>query len=66
MSPRSDQFRAHALTAETSANAASDPAVKRRFLDIARSWHALATMVDKGKDVKIVAGPPSRETPDGT
>jgi hypothetical protein len=60
MSPRSDGFRAHALTAEASAKAASDPEVKRKFLEIARSWHALAEMADKGKDVKIVAVPPEQ------
>ena len=64
MSPKSDQFRAHALTAETSANASSDPDVKRQFLDIARSWHALARMVDKGKVVNIVVVPVSTETHD--
>ena len=64
MSPRSDGFRAHALTAEASARAASDPEVKRKFLDIAQSWLALAGMVDKGKDVKIVTAPSER--PDAT
>ncbi len=57
MSPRSDGFRVHALTAEASARASSDPEVKRQFLDIARSWHALAEMANKGKIVKIVAAP---------
>jgi hypothetical protein len=64
MSPRSDGFRVHALTAEASAGAASDPEVKRQFLDIARSWHALADMVDKGKVVKIVVVTGTTETGD--
>jgi hypothetical protein len=59
MSPRSDGFRAHALTAMASARAATDPEVSRKFMDIAQSWLALAAMVDKGKDVKIVAAPDS-------
>ena len=62
MSPKSDGFRAHALTAENSARAASDPEVKRKFLDIARSWHALAEMVDRGKVVQL---PDSTEKPGG-
>jgi hypothetical protein len=66
MSPRSDRFRAHALTAEASARAASDPEVKRKFLDIAQSWLALAGMADRGKEVKLVAVPDSTEKPDGT
>jgi Tfp pilus assembly protein PilP len=66
MSPKSDQFRAHALTAETSAKAAPDPEVKRQFLEIARSWRALAAMVDRGKVVEIVAAPGSTETGDAT
>jgi hypothetical protein len=64
MSPKSDGFRAHALTAEASAGAASDPEVKRQFLDIARSWYALAEMVDKGKVVKIVVVTGATETGD--
>jgi hypothetical protein len=64
MSPRSDDFRAHALIAEASARAAIDAEVGRRFWDIAQSWLALAEMVDKGKDVKIVAVP--TEQSDGT
>ena len=54
MSPKSDGFRLHALTAEASAREAADPEVKRRFEDIARSWHALAEMADKGQIVKVV------------
>jgi hypothetical protein len=41
MSPKSDGFRVHALTAEASARAATDPEVKRKFLDIAQSWLAV-------------------------
>jgi hypothetical protein len=66
MSPKSDGFRAHALIAEASARAATDAEVGRRFWDIAQSWLALAEMVDRGKDVKIVAVHDSTETPDGT
>jgi hypothetical protein len=67
MSPKSDGFRAHALTAEAYARAATDPEVKRRFLDIAQSWLALAEMVDRGKDVKGVAVPdPPAEPGDST
>jgi hypothetical protein len=40
MSPKSDGFRVHALTAEASARAAT-PEVKRKFLDIAQSWLAV-------------------------
>jgi hypothetical protein len=65
MSPRSDGFRAHALTAEASARAATDPEVKRRFLDIAQSWLALSEMVDRGKEVKVVAVPDPPEQPGG-
>ena len=57
MSPKSDEFRGHALTAEASASAASDPEVKRKFLDIARSWYALAEMVERGK---VVPDPPEK------
>ena len=53
MSPRSDRFRVCALTAERAASVAADPEVKVRFADIARSWHALAEKVDKGKVVKM-------------
>jgi hypothetical protein len=62
MSPRGDRFRAHALTAETSARMASDPEVKRQFFSIAQSWYALADMVDKGKVVEL---PGSTEKPSG-
>jgi hypothetical protein len=44
----------HALTGEASAGEATDPEVKRRFQDIARSWRALAEMADKGKVVEVV------------
>jgi hypothetical protein len=64
MSPKSDGFRAHALIAQASAKVATDPEVGRRFSEIARSWLALAEMVDKGKDVKIVTAPGER--PDAT
>jgi hypothetical protein len=60
MSPRSDGFRAQARMAETSASRTDDPEVKRRFLDIAQSWHALAEMVDRGK---VVECPASTEKP---
>jgi hypothetical protein len=66
MSPRSDVFRAYALIAEASARAAIDAEVGRRFWDISQSWLALAEMVDKGKEVKIVAPPDSTERSDGT
>ena len=59
MSPRSDGFRAHALIAEASARAATDAEVGRRFWDIAQGWLALA---DRGKVVKIVEVPDSKET----
>jgi hypothetical protein len=43
MSPRSNGFRAHALTAEASARAANDPEVSRKFMDVGRPrvrcWH---------------------------
>jgi hypothetical protein len=64
MSPKSDGFRAHALIAQASAKAATDPEVSRRFWEIAQSWLALAEMADKGKDVKIVTAPAER--PEGT
>ncbi|MEA2996418.1 MAG: hypothetical protein QOG74_1967, partial [Alphaproteobacteria bacterium] len=35
-----------------------------QFLDIARSWYALAEMVDKGKVVKIVVVTGATETGD--
>jgi hypothetical protein len=60
MSRRSDGFRAHARVAETSASRADDPEVKHRFLDIARSWHALAEMADRGEAVDC---PASAEKP---
>ncbi len=63
MSPRSDRFRAHALIAEASARAATDAEVGRMFWDIAQSWLALAEMVDKGKDVKIVGMPTEQSDP---
>ena len=66
MSPRSDVFRAHALTAEASARAATDPEVKRRLLEIAQSWLALSEMVDRGKEVKVVAMPDPPEKPGGS
>ena len=49
-------------SAEASARAATDPEVKRRFWDIARSWLALSEMVDRGKEVKVVdvPGPPEK------
>jgi hypothetical protein len=65
MSPKSDGFRLHALTAEASAGEATDPEVKRRFEDIARSWHALAEMADKGKVVKVVEVRDSTKAPEG-
>jgi hypothetical protein len=65
MSPKSDQFRLHALTAEASAGEATGPEVKRRFEDIARSWHALAEMADKGKAVKLVEVRAATKTPQG-
>jgi hypothetical protein len=52
MSPKSDDFRAHARNAEASAEAISDPELKRRFLELAHSWHALADMADRG-EVKL-------------
>jgi hypothetical protein len=42
-----------ALTAERAASVAADPEVKVKFADIARSWHALAEMVDRGKVVDM-------------
>jgi hypothetical protein len=60
MSPKSDGFRAHARTAENAARIARDPEVKQKLLDIARSWHALAAMVDRGKVVEL---PEPGETP---
>jgi hypothetical protein len=66
MSPRSDGFRAHALTAEASARAATDPEVKRKFLDIAQSWLALAEMVERGKIVKVVDAPDATDKPGDT
>jgi hypothetical protein len=53
MSPRSDRFRVCALTAERAASVAADPEVKVKFADIARSWQALAEMVDRGKVVDM-------------
>ena len=66
MSPKSDGFRLHALTAEASAREAADPEVKRRFEDIARSWHALAEMADKGQIVKVVEARQSTKPSDGS
>jgi hypothetical protein len=60
MSPRSDGFRVHAVIAQASARAATDPEVGRRFWQIAESWLALAEMVDTGKRVKIVTAPAGR------
>ena len=54
MSPRSDELRAQARAAEASASAVTDPEVKRQFLSIARSWHALADMVDRGEAIDDV------------
>lgn len=48
---KADEFRVLALTAEAFARAASDPEVKRQFLNIADSWRALAEMIDNGKVV---------------
>jgi hypothetical protein len=59
MSPKSDGFRAHALMAEKAARTTSDPEVKRKFLDIARSWHALAERVE------VVELPDAPERPRG-
>jgi hypothetical protein len=53
MTPRSDRFRVCALSAESAASVAVDRQVKVKFADIARSWHALAEMVDRGKVVRI-------------
>jgi hypothetical protein len=53
MSPRSDRFRVCALSAERAASVAVDRQVKVKFAGIARSWHALAEMVDRGKVVRI-------------
>ena len=53
MSPRSDRFRMCARTAERAASVAADPDVKVKFADIARSWRALAEMVDRGKVVNM-------------
>jgi len=66
MSPKSDGFRLHALTAEASAREAADPEVKRRFEDIARSWHALAEMADKGQVVKVVEARQPTKPSDGS
>jgi hypothetical protein len=61
MSPKSDDFSAHARTAELSASAISDPEVKRKFLDIARSWHELAEMAERGKVVDVPASTEKRD-----
>jgi hypothetical protein len=53
MSPKSDELRAQARAAETSASAATHPGVKRQFLSIARSWHALADMVERGDVIDV-------------
>jgi hypothetical protein len=53
MSPRSDRFRVCGQSAERAASVAADPDVRVRFADIARSWRALAEMVDGGKVVRI-------------
>jgi hypothetical protein len=54
MSPKSDEFHARAVEAERYASDAADPEVKQRFLDIARSWHALAEMVERGKGAEVL------------
>ena len=61
MSPNSDRFRERALAAERSASATADPELKRKFLDIARNWHALAVMEERGHVVLD-----STEKPEGT
>ena len=52
MSLKSDDFRAHERVAEASAEAIPDPELKRRFLELAHSWHALADMIERG-EVKL-------------
>jgi hypothetical protein len=52
MSPKGDDFRVHARAAEASAEAIYDPELKRRFLELAHSWYALADMADRG-EVKL-------------
>jgi hypothetical protein len=63
MSQKGDEFRARALAAEASASTASDPEVKRMFLDAARSWHALGEMSDRGQIADV---PASKDEPGGS
>jgi hypothetical protein len=62
MSSKSDGYRAHALAAERSASAATDPSVRQKLYDLARTWNALADMVDNGKVVDLPASIEKRES----